>query len=158
MDPAEPFLELARTVVELYDGQPELDEKGVSSVLELGGTPPEHAVLAACIVPSAFGRVLIKHLGVDIDDEFRVQSELGEWVAYSFSEHPISRAAMIVAVGFFVHGPRSVFEALATRSAELNVVNQALNGGVDVKGARLESTQVYGVSSEQMGSTGRKRI
>jgi hypothetical protein len=151
MDPADQFLALANMVVELYDRRPELDEAGVSSILESEGTPLAHAVLAACLVPSAFGRVLIQQLGVEIADEFQVQSERGDWVAYSFSEHPIGRAAMIVAVGFYVHGPRSTFQALATRSVELNAVNKALNSGVDVQGGRCSSTKVYGVFSEQLG-------
>lgn len=156
MDFSEPYIPLVQRTVELYEAHPENDEQAIAKLLVNEGAPESDALFAACIVPSAFGRVLAHHLGVEVSDEFLVRTRNGQNIAYIYSEHPISRAALRVAVATYVHGPRNQFEVCATRSAEFRVVNKALSSGAKVKGASLASV-VFGIFAEQVGDIGRKK-
>ena len=156
MDCSEPYISLVRRVVELYTADSGLDVEANAKLLIREGVPETDAIFAACIVPSVFGRVLAKQLGVEVGDEFLVPTRGGEDIAYLYSAHPISRAAIRVAVATYVHGPKDQFEACATRSAEFGVVNAALNSGSEVRGGRLVPTRVFGLFAEQLGDVGRK--
>jgi hypothetical protein len=153
---AQPYFGLVRRVVELYTASPDLDEEAAAQVLAAEGVPDVEATFAACIVPSAFGRVLAQELGVECSTEFLVASHSGELIAYVYGEQPISRTAMLVAVTTFVHGPRDQFKACASRSAEVNAINEALYRHDTVAGWHLQPTTVWGVFAEDLGDVGRR--
>lgn len=150
MSRADSHLTLVQRIVAVYLEDAERDEAAVAAVLEAEGVPATHALFAATIVPSAFGRVLVKELGVAIANDFQVKDAAGEWVAFVFGDHPIASAALRLAVATRVHGPAATFEALATRSAEVSVVNNALARGLDVSNAKLKGCQVFGVTPEDV--------
>jgi hypothetical protein len=75
----------------------------------------------------------------------------GEWVEFPLSADPVFSESVVLASAYFHGGEREVFGGLALRSSIYSVVNQALDQGVDIKGAALLPIQMHGLSAESYG-------
>jgi len=149
-------LSLVLRAVAIYEANPRFDESAVAEALMSEGTERTAALLAALLLPSIFGCVLVVHgLGAQPIDRFMVQSADGDWVAYLMGRQPIARAVTRVAVATYVHGPRERFQSIAYRSAEVKVANELLHSGAEIEGATLEPPRLHGVVAEQVGIEGR---
>lgn len=149
-------LALVLRAVAIYEANPAFDEPAVAEVLTSEGAERTAALLAALLLPSIFGCVLVVHgLGARPIDRFMVQSADGGWVAYLMGTQPIARAVTRVAVATYLHGPRDRFQSIAFRSAEVRVANELLHSGSEVRGATLEPPRLHGVLAEQVGIEGR---
>ena len=120
-----------------------------AAVLELVGDK-QLAQRATDWLQEAFGLVLIAHmeLGVVEPTTFAARNSAGDWIEFPFATDPIFVEAFRLAVVIFHQGPREVFNALATTSSVFSVVNQALDQGASLQGAKLTPPRMFAMSAE----------
>lgn len=156
MEPDQDPLPLVLRAVAVYESNPGFDEAAVVEVLLSEGADRTAALLAALLLPSMFGCVLVTQgLGARPIDRFMVQNASGDWLAYLMGTQPIARAVARVAVATYVHGPRERFQAIAYRSAEVKIANALLHSGAEVAGVTFDPPRLYGILAEQIGLEGR---
>ena len=104
-------------------------------------------------LPEAFGFILVGHMGnLTLPTTFQARDTAGDWVEIPLSKEPILAEALDLASRVFHNGPKDVFSSLALRSAVVDVVNNALNAGASLEGARLAPLAMHGLSAEIYGS------
>jgi len=115
------------------------DDWRLNALEELGYSEAEaHRLLA--FVPSAFARPILERLGLtEFSDAAVVLCENGEEITFSLRDQPEFVLALSAARDHFERGtlPREAFEKLAMSSSEIDMVNRALNEGVDVRGGAV---------------------
>lgn len=92
----------------------------------------KEAEIAALIefVPLAFGRSLLDGMGIQFEDYYvRIDAEGRERVRRKLADEPVYAAALKLAPIVLQSMGQEAFVAIATRSAELEAVNNALNAG-----------------------------
>ena len=101
-------------------------------------------------IREAFGLVLISHLRSKprLPTTFSARNREGRWVELELTGEPIFTAALLVAQRMFHEGPRETFQAIALRSAMLNAVNNLLNAGSSLEGARLSGLALIDIPAE----------
>lgn len=126
-----------------------------AAVLALAGGDAMLARRLIDVVPEAFGLVLVSHIeGADsmqLPTTFSVQDAAGEWVEFPFQREPIFLAALLAAQHMFHNGPRLKFQTVTDRSALLNTVNNALNGGGSLEGSTLGGPSFLGIPAAAYG-------
>ena len=85
---------------------------------------------------------------VSLPTEFSAKCSNGSWVSIPLKREPFFRCAIRVAQEMYHQGPRDAFATLATRSALLAVVNDALLAGKSLDGATLGSPAMIGIPAE----------
>ena len=101
------------------------------------GVEPQLAQELVSFVPMAFGREVVEQLGVKCSDNYLMHNMLDD----SEKEMPLAmEMAFAWAKGLIGEYRNSacneIFKLIAGRSAELDAVNNALNGGVTVEGLK----------------------
>ncbi|HSI62277.1 MAG TPA: hypothetical protein VLE43_04140 [Candidatus Saccharimonadia bacterium] len=100
-------------------------------------------------IPEAFGYVAISHVGkVTILNEFQAKNAKGKWRTLPMKAEPIFAPALLEAQEMFHDGPRDVHLRIAMRSACLNSINNALNGGAKIDGATISGPALIGIPAE----------
>jgi hypothetical protein len=130
----------------------DLDEETLESrMLEIAGD----AMLARRLIdwiPEAFGRVAIVHIGkVRLLEEFQARDAAGKWHEIPMKAEPIFAASLVEATDMFHSGPRDMHLRVAMRSACLNSVNNALNGGAKIDGCIISGPALIGIPAEVYG-------
>lgn len=116
--------------VALIATKPTLDDQALRQFLEKQQLSPHDASRAVAFVPLAFGRVLLRSLGVTFDDAALIETN-GQRREVQLSSEPVFAEATRLAEDAFTQGTLSkeLFTAVAMRSAEVAAVNAALNAG-----------------------------
>ena len=101
----------------------------------------------------AFGLVLALHTESTIKPPttFMAKNDAGDWVEIPLSADPVFGDSVTLASTYFHGGDRDIFGGLALRSSIFSAVNQALNQGVDIKGATIQPIQMHDLSAESYG-------
>ena len=121
----------------------------VVSKLRKVGYSERDAEKLCCFVPSAFAWVILKRMGVESFPNVYIASDaLGGDVEVQISAEHFFTAALDWAYstlesGWDEHLPRSTFELIIQRSAEMGAANKALEAGTNLSGARMQPLRVY---------------
>ena len=108
-------------------------DEAVVKDLEYQGVSHAQAEKLVALVPLAFGRVLLGHLGLTGgSDVFCLPTGTGDYVERSLREEPIFLRAVELAAQMAHEGPRDLFQGAATWSAEFHAANKALSAGKDL--------------------------
>jgi hypothetical protein len=122
-------LDIQRALSALASDSSSSDESVVRD-LESQGVSHARAEKLVALVPLAFGRVLLGHLGQrDDSDVFCLPNGRGDYVERSLRKEPIFLRALELAAKMAHEGPRDLFEAAATWSAEFHAAHKALLAG-----------------------------
>ncbi|MDK2594012.1 hypothetical protein [Pseudoalteromonas obscura] len=98
----------------------------------------------SAFLPSAFCRIVLGHkLDLNFPNTYKVYGKEGE---YAYSEEPIYKLAIDIASEIYHNESEfaDIFNSIVARSAEFNVVNQALNKGSEITGSSLQATTYFG--------------
>lgn len=126
---------------------PDWDDNQIEQELGRAGVEPVLAQELVSFVPMAFGREVVAQLGVKCSDDFR----LHEMSDDSEQDLPLANEmafvwAKAVAVEYRTPELNHVFKKVASRSAELDAVNNALQGGASpeqLRESKLAPSVVY---------------
>jgi hypothetical protein len=124
-------------------------EQHEASVTRLAGDP----ALARRVLdglPEAFGIVLAAHLEPTLEPPttFFARDRAGAWVEFPLSADPVFAQAIRLASVVFHHGPRDVFERLASASAVQAAISAALDAGASLVGGTLQPLRMHGLAAE----------
>ncbi len=143
-------IELCRIVV----GEPGISEDGLVTALVALGYRMIDAEKLCLFVPSAFTWATMKRMGVKaFPSTYIVSDAAGNDVALPIASEHIFTAALFLAHETLTHGwsqelPRSTFEAVACRSAEMDALNQALDAKVNLAEAKLRPSRISRFTAE----------
>ena len=107
-------------------------------------------------VPSAFSWPVLKQLGLSsLPDHFVATASDGTKVKISVANQHYFTAALTLAYSTFQNGwtetvPRSTYEVVAARSAEMKAIDKVYADGGSVEGATLGSLQLLRISAEEV--------
>ena len=105
------------------------------------------------LVPLAFGRVLIAHMEEVHFEMSAVLTALdGTSKSCDLRTDGLFVTALEIATAMFHEGPRHLFQAAATVSAEVAVVNKMLHAGAPLAGARFMEPRFLRLSFEEWTS------
>lgn len=145
------FREVDRAVhayVEVLRAEPSLEDQQIQRELLASGVEPSVAVGCVTFVPLAFGRTIVRDLGVEPADSYvehdpanstEREKPLGEQLEYIWSKSVADLYARSDEYG-------EAFGTIATRSAEVDAINNALHSGCDpesLRGAALDPPIVF---------------
>jgi hypothetical protein len=109
------------------------------ALLGLGSSPAE-AELLADYIPSACGRAFLRKIGIIPSDTYQRPNKDGSWgPPQRISDNPMWRSVENFVEPLRTHS-RKQFSLAAQHSAEVGVVNKAVNAGktlADLRGSRL---------------------
>ena len=149
-------LEVARAIYAHGDLE---DHELVARLQAAPGLSERDAELAV-VLPIAFGRVILRKLGVDeFPKTYFIKDTRGTWVERPLPDEPWYRAAMHLAAATVTHGysadgcvgetpSRAEFEEVMYRSPEVRCVNDALQAGLELKGATLSPLHLIRLTVE----------
>jgi hypothetical protein len=106
-------------------------------------------------VPSAFSWIVLKRLGVtSLPNHFVAKDACNNEVEIPISSQHYFTAALTLAYSTFENGwsntvSRKTYEAVAARSAEMDIVNKVLDQGGSVDGSTLSPLQLHRISAEE---------
>jgi hypothetical protein len=149
-------LELCQIVV----AEPGISEDGLVAALVARGHRTIDAEKLCLFVPSAFTWATMKRMGVkSFPSTYVVSDAAGNDVALPISGEHIFTAAQFLANETLTHGwseelPRSTFEAVACRSAEMDALNQALDAKVNLAEAKLRPSVIHRFTAEAARGSG----
>ena len=134
---------LVEAAVELM--HPGYDEAAVLAALqERANASTREAAEAVIFLPFAFARVLFGSTGIRFSETYLLKTG-DQYVEQKFAENEVFQEATRLAALVKQHGPREQMAAIASQSAEFNVINKALNAGVKLHDIEeLEPPAVWG--------------
>jgi hypothetical protein len=110
-------------------------------------------------VPSAFSWPVLKKLGLaSFPDHFLATGSDGAEVKIPIASQHYFTAALTLAYSTFQNGwtetlPRSVYEVVAARSAEMDIINKVYEDGGSVEEGTLSPLQLLRMSAEEVLET-----
>jgi hypothetical protein len=114
-----------------------------SRALAVAGSP-ELARRALDWLPEAFGLVAIRHMeGLELPTTFSAKSLDGTWQQFPLSAEPLFAQMVRLALS-----GTDLFKPIAEQSSCINAVDNALNAGRDLKGAKISGPALVGVPAE----------
>jgi hypothetical protein len=146
------FTRLVRGI-EIMGRNVALDDQGIEDALTSADYSAQEARLLITFVPSAFARPVLERLGVEhFVETVSAPKKGGGWVDVPLKNIPVFCNALALVRG---HPSTKLlepehFRSLAMRSAEVDMANNALNAGADLKGATSASALI-GVTAEDLG-------
>jgi len=135
---------------------PGIDHNALVSEMTKLGASKTDAELLAIFVPSAFGWVLLRDLGVtNLPTTFIASNAAGMDVEIVAARQPFFATALLVASAIFRQGytfeiTQGVFLSVVSRSAEADCVRQATQAGQKFKGATLKPNRIVGLTAEEI--------
>jgi parvulin-like peptidyl-prolyl isomerase len=135
----EDLIQLSGIFVDASDDDSELVE-----ALEKQSYSQAVAERYVAFMPIAFGRVVLNQIGsINFSSLYKTSEGSKE---FSLNEEPIFKLAFDLATQSYEQGilDREVFSAIASRSAEFNAANKALNDGADINGATFAPVLLFG--------------
>lgn len=145
--------ELVTRTLAAYANSAYESEDDIVSDLCSAGVARLLAERLVALVPLAFGRVLIAHIE---EVHFAMSAVLttrdGSLKSCDLGTDKIYQSALEIATVMFHEGPRHLFQAAATASAEVAVVNQLLNSGGTLVGLRFTEPMFLRLSFEEWTS------
>lgn len=140
--------------VEAISHHPDSEEAELVDVLVHRGFGKSESELLVALLPIAFGRPLLEKLGVtELASEISVPKHGGGWVQVPLNRFEMYEPALSLARDHWRTGllGKDAYEAIALRSVEVAVANQALNEGVAIKGATITAALIGPPYAEDLG-------
>jgi hypothetical protein len=140
--------------VEVMGENSRLDDEGLIDALLLEGFTAEEANQLVLFVPSAFARPVLENLGVEhFVETVSIPKKRGGSIEVPLSTVGVYTGALALIRGEVgAHAvPAEHFQSLATRSAEIDAANRALNAGVLLKGGTWGGLAVNGPTADELG-------
>ena len=125
--------------VEVMGENSSRDDQGLIDALLSEGFTAEEANQLVLFVPAAFARPVLEHLGVEhFVETVSVPKKRGGTIEVPLSAIGVYTGALALMRGEIdAHAlPAEYFRSLATRSAEIDAANRALNAGQSLKGGK----------------------
>jgi hypothetical protein len=146
---APPTAAMAQAVAAL-EAQPDLEDDAWAAALIAQGMASRLAYKLITFLPLVAARELVTSLDVIPASQFAVANSAGEWVELPLEGDPVYRAVRWWLAGSLANRTVSpdIYKELAVRSVEIAVINHALHNKVDIKGARMASVRVEGLTTE----------
>jgi hypothetical protein len=136
--------ELIGSVVEWMQKHPDTDEKQLIPSLVKSGEDESVALDLIVFVPLAFGRALMKRTGAKLKETYSIYTDSRHSKSYPLLDNPIYCEAYRMAEDHYQGKTRGMnYLAIAGRSPEVRVLNQALNKGSDPKNLVLGEPFMY---------------
>jgi hypothetical protein len=141
----------------IVQARPEIDEDELVSALQRQGYSPLQSEKLNAFVPSAFAWAMLKRMGVEsFPSHYITFAKSGQEVQLPLAQEHYFSAALLLAYQTLEEGwsdelPRSTFEAVIGRSAEMGAANQALSSGSSLAGCALQSLRVFRFDAEEAG-------
>lgn len=105
-------------------------------------------------LPEAFGLVALSRIeGLDMPASFSAKSRSGTWHEFPLSAEPLYAQAIAL-----TRDPEVPFRAVAEQSSCVNAVDNALNSGVSVQGAKVSGPALVGIPAEAYLSARPRRM
>lgn len=133
-----------KEVIPIFLEMKDSDDIAICNEIVAHGYKTEEAERISAFLPSAFCRIALGHkFDVEFPDTYKVQNQDGE---FSYKEESIYKAAIELASHIYHNEPdlAEIFNSIVMRSSEFNVVNQALNEGAELSGAKLSAVVYFG--------------
>lgn len=114
------------------------------------------AVKLSLMVPSAFSWPVLKRLGVtQFPDHFLVPDRAGQLQPFPVAQQHHFTAALTLAFDVFEHGwkaplDRPTYEAVAARSAEMDIIHKVYSAGGDLQGSTAGPLELHDLSADEM--------
>ena len=148
-------------VVDIIASEPTIDDNAVVSRLVSEGVETVDAELLIRFVPCAMAFGLLKQCGVaKFPSTYSLRTSAGRWVELPLvGEHYFTAALQlgfeIVTQGYTGRVSREVFQAVVTRSAEMNAANKAIEseGRSALAGATIGPPALIGITPEQVAAS-----
>ena len=139
--------DIQRTVSQLGEGE----RRDVEIEIAVGRFAGDKMTVRRLVdwIPEAFGFVLLPHVAdLILPTTFTAKSKDGSWHEFAFDREPIFGQAVTIAADLYRDGPRMVFSATAKRSKMLGLVNDALNEGRSLTGAKIAGPAMANIPAE----------
>ena len=142
--------------------RPKLSEGALEKILVLKGSTVLDAALSVRFVPIGFAFAFLKHMGFQkFPLVFKAQDKDGEWQSYILQTQDsfaiaLQLADSVVTKGYIPLLDKALFENVLARSAELAVVQKAIDEGTpieDVIASELDAPKLLGISVEDLART-----
>lgn len=152
-------LERVMHVIDIFGAQPNLSDEDAVATLTRAGVGAVDAELLVRFVPCGLSFALLKRMGLkEFPSTFAVKNHAGQWVELPLAgEHYFSAALGIghdvTTRGFTKRVSRAVFQTVAMRSAEMDVVNRYFESGGTLEGlagSALSPPTLIGLTAEQI--------
>jgi len=146
-------------VIDLLGAQPQLSDEDAVAALMRGGVGEVDAELLVRFVPCGLAFALLKLMGLTkFPSTYSVKNAAGQWVQLPLAAEHYFSAALgvghdVTTRGFTKRVSKSVFQAVALRSAEMDVLNQYFESGGTREGlarGALSPPTFIGLSAEQI--------
>ena len=145
--------ELVRRTLEVYASSAYESEDEVVGGLCSAGVARLMAERLVALVPLAFGRVLVSHMEkVEFSTSAILTARDGSSRSCDLRTDRIFLSALEIATAMYHEGPRHLFQAAASASAEVAAVNQLLDSGGTLAGGRFTEPRFLRLSFEEWSS------
>ena len=133
-----------REVIPVFLEKKDLDDIEISQAIETMGVSLSDAERISAFLPSGFCCIALSHkFDLGFPDSYMVHDQKED---FYYKDEPIYKMGIELAAEIYHNEPElgEVFNSIVTRSAEFNVINQALNEGAEIAGAALSPTSYFG--------------
>lgn len=142
-------LEIERCL-EVFSRGAGLSEEQLVETLVARGTSSQTAEKLVALVPLAFGRILISHMGkATFPNEAVLETKRGMAKSIDLRREPIFTHALELGTTMYHQGPRHLFAPAASASAEVGCINQLLNDGGTIDGVGFSAPRFLRLTYEE---------
>lgn len=144
--------DIEKTLVAIAD--PDIHtEAAVVAKLVASGVPRIFALKLHALVPLAYGRLLVSHMGAtQFPDTVLLLSSAKIATRRSLTTDGVFLCAMELAIHMHHNGPRDLFRSAAVASSTVGVVNEFLNAGHELQelpGCTFNEPTLFSMSAEE---------
>ncbi len=142
-----PLEHLQRTISILGDG----DRRDTEVDIAVGRFAADRMTVRRLVdwIPEAFGFVLLPYVAdVVLPTTFSVKAADGRWKHFVFEREPLFADAVQLGAAMYREDPRGMFSHIARRSSVISAVNESLDTGASLTGAKVSGPALLGVPAE----------
>ncbi len=146
-------------VVDLIANRPDINDDEIINSLVFVGVHSLNARLLTAFVPCALSFSFLSLLGLQrIPSTYFARDVKGAWIEFPLAEEPLFVTALHVGFdvtkkGYSDQITKTTFQAVTSRSAEMDCLNNLLNSGgsiAELAGAIFEPPKLYDVFAEDL--------
>ena len=156
--PASHELAMERTLltIQAIHDSPDIDDESLVVLLCDANVPVVDAKLLVLFVPMAFSFAIFRKMGVTLfPNTYLLSNRYGKPVEMPIAREHYFSTALQIACSTTEHGYNSTvtregFEAIISRSAEMNAANELLDKGGDLARSTIGSSYILSVTAEEI--------
>lgn len=152
-------MERVLLTVKGFHETPDIEDEALASRLCDAGVPKVDAELLVLFVPMAFSFAIFRKMGVtSFPNTFLVSDRHDKPVEMPIAREHYFSTAQQIAFSTTEHGyndavTREGFEAIVSRSAEMNAANKLLDQGGDLAGSTVGPSFIMSVTAEEIAES-----